>query len=154
MPTATVTQTIHKDTVQNIYDRIVSELPDNTVDLLDDLGEIYKESMDNDAPYLTGFLVSMHIVEQLGTYDRYIYSEADYFDSVVGGHTVWGPIFSDTQRKWWFWYLANVLGDSYEPKVGSGNKMEGNNYPMRAYYDAQGAKDARVQDFLSKIGSG
>jgi hypothetical protein len=147
---ATLTFTIGKDTVQGLYQKLVDELPDDTTLLLDDLSEIYKENMDIEAPYLTGYLISMHIVEMLGTYDRYIYSDASYFDDVVGGHAVYGPIFSDKQRRWWFWYLKNVLGGSYENKTDG--HQPGNDYPTRAYYNAQSAIDARIQEYLSNIG--
>ncbi|MCE7699764.1 MAG: hypothetical protein K8E24_013445 [Methanobacterium paludis] len=151
MPTATVTMTINKGSLQNCYDKIVTEMPDNTVLLLDDLGEICKEKMDIEAPSGTGNLISQHTVEDFGTYARYICSEVEYFDPLVGGHNVFGPIFSDLQRRWWFWYLKNELGGEYENKTDG--HYEGDNYPMRAYYDAQAEMDSRMQDYLTAIGS-
>ena len=149
---ATLTYNIGKQSLYDFYQKLISEIPDDTTLLLDDLGEIYKENMDIEAPFLTGYLISQHIVEMLGTYDRYIYSDAPYFDDVVAGHAVYGPIFSEKQRRWWFWYLHNVLGGSYENKTDG--HQPGNNYPTRAYYNAQPTVDARIQEYLSNIGSG
>ena len=149
----TLTFNVNKETVYDLYEKIISETPDDVVQMLDDVADIYKESMNIEAPMVTGNLMDLHVVESLGTYDRYIYSEAPYFDYVVDGHFLFGPVYSDKQRRWWFWYLANVLGGDYTPKVGSGNRLEGNNYPTRAYYDAQASVEIRLQEFLENIGS-
>ncbi|MBZ2167008.1 hypothetical protein [Methanobacterium spitsbergense] len=150
MPSASLTFKIGKDNVYNLYQKIIDGLPDDTILLLDDLAEIYKDNMDIEAPNLTGFLISMHVIEQLGTYDRYIYSEASYFDDVVSGHAVYGPIFSDLQRRWWFWYLQNVLGGEYENRTDG--RQPGNDYPTRAYHNAQSAIDYRLHEYITNIG--
>ena len=149
---ATLTFNIGKDSVLNLFERIVGELPDDTTQLLDDLGETYKEFMEFEAPAISFDLINNIIVEMLGTYDRYIYSTVSYFDDVVAGHDVYGPIFSDKQRAWWFWYLKNVLGGEYTNKT-DGHK-EGNNFPTRAYYDAQSTIDAQISRYLENIGRG
>lgn len=37
---------------------------------------------------------------------------------IVGGHRT---LTTERSRRWWFWYLQNVLGGSYTPKTGGGS---------------------------------
>jgi hypothetical protein len=127
-------------------------LPILAVLFMDDVGEILKESLQLFTPIGdTQQLHDLIVVESMGDLVRYIYSEADHFDPVVDGHMVYGPVFSDKQRRWWFWYLDAVLGGSYEPKVGSGNKLPANDYPSLAVEDADGSIELRAEEFLDQI---
>ena len=140
-------------TVSGELQDILDNLLGSANEFMDDIGAILQENMELVTPIGdTNDLYDKTTVEVEGL-QRSVYSKSDHFDPVVDGHMVYGPVFSDRQRKWWFWYLENFLGGDYDVKVGSGNKMEGNEYPTRAYYDAQSSVDMRLQEFLDNIGS-
>jgi len=131
---------------------LIGDVKDEGSNMMDDIGDIYKNAMQDVTPIGdTQQLWSLTLVESFGDMDRYISSEADYFDPVVDGHIVYGPIFSDLQRRWWFWYLNAVLGGDYDVKVGAGNKMEGNDYPSEAFDNADADVTARVNEFLDYL---
>lgn len=51
---------------------------------------------------------------------------------IVEGHHV---LTTDKARKWWFWYLHNKLGGSYERKTsGPSGYVPGDNYHERALH--------------------
>jgi hypothetical protein len=140
------------ETITDELEGLLGELMPQGILMMDDIGEIYKNAMQDVTPIgETQQLYAQTLVESFGDMDRYISSEADHFDPVVGGHIVYGPIFSDLQRRWWFWYLNSVLGGEYTPKVGSGNKLPGNDYPSEAFVNADADVEARVNEFLDYL---
>ena len=141
--------------VQDALASLVDDLPNNAFTFIDDVAEILKSAMMDITPIgETSQLHDLTTILYLGDLVRYIYSEAPYFDDVVDGHYVFGPVFSDKQRRWWFWYLRTELGGVYTPKVGSGNRMEGNDYPLVAIDNADPDIEQRASDFLDLITSG
>lgn len=141
-----------KDNVQGVYLNLVGEFPNDSVILVDDLAEIYRGYMADESPFVIGDMREGLVIENIGMYGRYVFSDVPYFDAVVAGHWVYGPIFTEKQLKWWFWYLRVMLGGEYVNKT-DGFK-EGNDFPSRAYEKAQPRIDDRIQQFLTNIGSG
>lgn len=145
-------ETSLNQTVTDEIDALIGDINDQGSVMMDDIADIYKNAMQDVTPIgETSQLYSLTLVESFGDMDRYISSEADYFDPVVDGHMVYGPVFSDLQRRWWFWYLYAVLGGEYDVKVGSGNKMTGNDYPSEAFDNADADVEARVNEFLDYL---
>jgi hypothetical protein len=150
----TLTVTKH-ETITPELEGLISDLIPQASIMMDDIGGIYKNAMQDVTPIgETNQLHDLTLVESFGELDRYISSEASYFDAVTDGHMVYGPVFSDLQRRWWFWYLNNVLGGEYEVKVGSGNKMAGNDYPSEAMDMADNDVESRVNEFLDFLVGG
>ena len=141
--------TFDKETIQAIYEALREDFPDKFSQLMEDLAEIYRLYMVDFSPWITSNMRQMMEKDDTGDYSWYVYSDVPYFDDVVGGHKVYGPIFSDKQRRWWFWYLKNVLGGSYTSKGG----YSGNDFPAQAYDAASGEIDAKIQEFLSSLGT-
>ena len=142
---------VGRDTILAAYQKIIDDFPGKTSDLVDELAELYRGYMVAEAPYIFGDMREGHVIESTGEFTRYVYSDVPYFDAVVNGHVVNGPIYSDKQRRWWFWYLRTVLGGDYSNKTDG--FQQGNNYPERAYNNAQSSIDNKMQEYLSKIGS-
>ena len=138
-------------TVSGELQDILDNLLGSANDFMDDIGAILQENMEIVTPIGdTNDLYDKTTVESEGL-QRSIYSKSDHFDPVVDGHMVYGPVFSDRQRRWWFWYLENFLGGDYDVKVGSGNKMEANDYPLEAVDLADGDIEMRASEFLDLI---
>lgn len=137
------------DPVRVIYEELVESLPKKTTVLVDDVAEVYRGAMVAGSPYRTGDMRKLHTIVETGQYSRYIFSDVLYFDSVVGGHKVNGPIYSDRQRRWWFWYLNEVLGGVYENKTNG--YLAGNNYPARAYASSASSIQEKEQQFLNSL---
>jgi hypothetical protein len=154
---AELTFKIGKEGIFTLYQKMVENIPQKTVSLVDEIASIYERYMTMEAPISDspgrGGLRDAHTIMDIGEYGRYIYSDVPYFDAVVTGHEVMGIDNSEQQRKWWFWYLKNVLGGDYTPIVGTGNKTEGNDYPTRAFYNAKSDVDTAINNYLNNIGS-
>lgn len=117
---------------------------------MDDVGNIYLDATQQVTPIgETGDLFHETIVESDGPLSKIIYSTSSHWDYVVGGHDVFGPIFSDLQRRWWFWYLNEVLGGWYENKTMG--YYEGVDYPLSAFENAEPEIENRLDDFLNQI---
>lgn len=117
---------------------------------LDIIAELYKEFMQAVTPIgETNQLHDLTNVFSDDTLSRWIGSEAPHFDWIVPGHNVHGPIFSDRQRRWWFWYLNNVLGGEYANKTDG--KTEPNDYPLIAFEMAEGDVNAQAEEFTDWI---
>ncbi len=117
---------------------------------MDDVGDIYLDAMQQVTPIgETGDLYYQTCVESEGALKRTIYSTSPHWDFVAGGHDVLGPIFSDLQRRWWFWYLYNVLGGWYERKTMG--YYEGVDYPLVAFENGEGGVNNRLDEFLDWI---
>lgn len=140
------------------FQELRSNLPDKAEDLMknasDGIGEIYRGAMVAEAPYLWGDLREGHEVEERGPLEIYVFSDVPHFEPVVNGHKITGPFNSAKQLAWWFWYLKNELGGEYEPKYGTGNKTEGDDYPARAMVIADPEVEARLQKFLDEVVEG
>lgn len=129
-----------------------SGFPEKAEDLMsasDGIGEIYRGAMVSEAPFKWGDLREGHTVEDVGSLEKYIYSDVPHFEPVVKGHKVAGINNSPRQRRWWFWYLKNELGGEYTPLTNG--KVEENDYPSRAMINAEGEVDARLQSFLDEV---
>lgn len=128
----------------------IEEILGKASDTMDDIGDIYKDYMQELTPIgETQDLYDATFVDSDGQLKRTIYSAMYYFDCVVGGHAVYGPIFSDLQRRWWFWYLYNVLGGVYENKTNGFQPP--NDYPQEAFDNAQMDVDVRLDEFVDWI---
>ena len=117
---------------------------------LDIIAELYKEFMQAVTPI--GETNQLHDLTDIfsdDTLSRWIISEAPHFDWIVPGHAVYGPIFSDKQRRWWFWYLNNVLGGEYTNNAMG--KTGPNDYPQIAFDMAEGDVNAEAEEFLNWI---
>lgn len=84
---------------------------------------------------------------------KQIINNVDYWVYVVYGHKLW---VSEKQRKWWFWYLREMLGGSYTRKwfsIKKSGDMEvfvmPNNYPDRAvdYF----IKSGKINQIVMKV---
>lgn len=129
---------------------ILSELDSYAESAMDDIGTIEQDAMQFIVPIgATGELGHNIIVEVDGKLSRSIYSLSDHWDAVVGGHNVFGPIFSDKQRRWWFWYLWNILGGEYVNKTDG--YLPGNDFPLIAMEMADSNVEARVNEFLDQV---
>lgn len=117
---------------------------------MDDIGDIFQDAMEFVVPIgETGELGHLITVDNEGNLTRVIYSMSDHWDAVVGGHAVLGPIFSDAQRKWWFWYLNNVLGGEYTNKTDG--YLPGNDFPLIAIAMGESDVDVRLDQFTDQI---
>ncbi|KYC53875.1 MAG: hypothetical protein AMQ22_00075 [Candidatus Methanofastidiosum methylothiophilum] len=110
-----------------------------------DVLDIYKFSMQDIAPERQGNTKRNITVERLSDSLGFVYSEVDWWDPLVGGHAVYGPIFSERQRRWWFWYLNTVLGGVYVNKT-EGYKG-GDDFPLEAFYNAEADVESRISEF-------
>lgn len=120
-------------------------------EMIDDVADIYFDALQDRTPIgETKKLYKLATIKIESFLARYIYSKATYFDWIVGGHKVYGPIFSEKQRRWWFWYLHNVLGGSYKRKTDG--KTEPNDYPLDAFTKSDSNVNARVNKYLDWIG--
>jgi len=138
------------DQVSPALQEILDTIDNYAESTMDDIGDIELDAMQFIVPIgETGELGHDLIVENEGGLSRSIYSLSDHWDAVVGGHNVFGPIFSDKQRKWWFWYLWNVLGGEYDNKTDG--YLPGNDFPLIAMEMADSNVEARVNEFLDQI---
>ena len=150
MTEATVTTLISKDELTGFMQSMMDRFMPETDSMLDDLGEIYVEEMQTANPIgETHELNDLTMVLSEDEFTRYIFSAAGHFVPVVEGHDVFGPIFSDKQRAWWFWYLNNVLGGVYDNKTDG--YLEGNPYPAEAFEMADGEVQDRMQVYMNNI---
>jgi len=138
---------IDKESLETEFQEKLNELPTKASNFMDEIAEIYLKEMQYLTPVQTGNLVLFTIIEEFGELGRSIYSTASYFDWIVGGHNVYGPIFSDLQRRWWFWYLNTILGGSYTNKT-SGYKG-GDDYPLEAFYNSESDVDNKLDEFAT-----
>lgn len=129
---------------------IIENFMDKTVQHLDNIADIYKSYLASEAPIgETHELSDLSMWEALGQLERFIFSASGHFDPLVKGHKVFGPIFSDLQRRWWFWYLLNELGGVYMNKTDG--QTEPNDYPQDAYDAAESDVDSELQDYLEDL---
>lgn len=141
-----------KDEASPFIQSKVDDFIPQAITMMDDIADIYKQGLEDNAPIgETGELGDLSTWDSIGTLERFIFSASDHFDPIVKGHTILGPYTSDKQLRWWFWYLWNELGGSYEPKYGTGNKTEANDYPAIAFEDADSAIDDRVDEFAGWV---
>lgn len=141
-----ITLTINKDELTNYSSGKLGELNSKAGSFLDEIAEIYKDSMVDEAPEVSGETKRQTIWEYIAEFIRSVYSTVPWWDALVGGHAVYGPIFSDKQRRWWFWYLNTVLGGSYVNKTNG--YYPGNDYPSIAFDNAEGSVDQKLEEFL------
>lgn len=107
--------------------------------------DIYKFSMQDVAPERQGNTKRNITVERLSDSFGFVYSDVDWWDPLVGGHAVYGPIFSERQIRWWFWYLNTVLDGVYINKT-EGYKG-GDDFPLEAFYNAEADVESRISEF-------
>ena len=91
-----------------------------------------------EAPVKEGGLVSSIEPNFQSDYQWIIGANIEYAADVHEGHVVAGPLNSDRQRKWWFATLKDEYGGEYTPKVGTGNKSDGNPFFDRALDTVEG----------------
>lgn len=143
-------QLIKQDKVTPELQAKIDEIFGKANETMDDIGDIYREAMEQVTPIgETQDLYNATTVDSEGPLTRVIYSAMYYFDYVVGGHAVYGPIFSDLQRRWWFWYLYNVLGGVYNNRTNGFQPP--NDYPAEAFDNAEPDVDRRLDEFLDWI---
>lgn len=141
------------DEATPFIEEMLSSLLPKTSDLLDDLTEIQVEEMQVETPIgETHELHDLTIGISQGELTRYIFSASGHFEPVVEGHVVHGPIFSDLQRRWWFWYLWNVLGGEYVNKTNGFQPP--NDYPSTSFSMAEDAINPRLEQFLDELTGG
>lgn len=110
-----------------------------------DVLDIYKFSMYDVAPERQGNTKRNITVERLSDSLGFVYSDVDWWDPLVGGHAVYGPVFSERQIRWWFWYLNTVLGGVYVNKT-EGYKG-GDDFPLEAFYNGEADVENRISEF-------
>jgi hypothetical protein len=130
---------------------ILSSLMGNAIDFMDEVGDLYVGAEQAFAPYWTGDVYNKTISEAEGPLTRNIYSTSDHFDPLVDGHVILGPMLTDKQRKWWFWFLNNVLGGDYTPKYGTGSKTPPNEYISDAFSAVDPDIDGKLDEFWDKV---
>lgn len=142
-------QLTKEDEVSPYVEGVIDYFQNNTSNLRDDIGDILVDEMQVVNPIgETQQLNDLTICLVLDEYTIYVFSAAAHFEPVVAGHVILGPMLTEKQRKWWFWYLHNVLGGEYTVKYGTGNKTPENDYPAEALVNADDPVEARLQQFL------
>lgn len=137
--------------IQDILDNILGK----TSNFLDDVSDIEVDYMQSENPIgETQQLNDLTMWEPKGELVRYIFSAAGHFEPIVEGHVILGPMLTERQRKWWFWYLFNVLGGDYDVKYGTGNKTPANDYPTRALVASDDEVDVRAEQYLDDLFGG
>lgn len=131
-------------------DDILNNILPKAVTMMDNVADTYKDYLETEAPVgETHELSDLSMWESLGPLERFIFSASGHFDPIVKGHKVYGPIFSDLQRRWWFWYLWNVLGGEYENTTNG--MTEPNDYPQVAFDGADSDIDGILDDYLQDL---
>ena len=133
MPEFGITFNIDKDTPQKFYANMIENIPGRTSNLVDDLANIYKNSMVSESPYDQGDMRRFMTVDVVSDYERYIYSDVSYFDFVVGGHLTRPAVLHPNKSKDQHWVPAN-------------------DFPQRAYENASGDIKNRLQEYISTLG--
>lgn len=140
------------DPVTPFIDELLGNILPHTSNFLDDVSDIEVEYMQSENPIgETQELNDLTMWISQGELVRYIFSASGHFDPVVGGHEIMGPLLTEKQRKWWFWYLNNVLGGDYDVKYGTGNKTPPNDYPAIALVNSDADVDARGDQYLTEL---
>lgn len=144
-----ILQISKNDEVSPYVEGVIDYFQSNSSGLMDDIGDIGVEEMQVVNPIgETQQLNDLTMWIPQGEFVRYIFSAAGHFEPVVAGHVILGPMLTEKQRKWWFWYLHNVLGGEYTVKYGTGNKTPGNDYPAEALINMDDPVEVRLQEFL------
>ncbi len=139
-----------KDEVTPDIKSKLKSLPQKSSDMIDDVSTIFLEALKPDTPVgKTKELFSKTTISIESFLARYVYSEADHWKWLIPGHKVYGPIFSKKQRRWWFWYLHNVLGGNYKRKTNG--KTKENDYPLKSFNRSQPSVENRVNKFLEDL---
>ncbi len=140
------------DEVTPYIEEIISNILPQTSQTLDDISDIEVEYMQSENPIgETQQLNDLTMWEARGELVRYIFSAAGHFEPIVNGHVILGPFLTDLQRRWWFWYLNEVLGGDYDVKYGTGNNTPPNDYPSRALEYSDADVDARLDQYLNDL---
>lgn len=98
----------------------ISEIPQRTVDLVDDISDIGDAYLRDEAPVLWGELQNSHVVEVVGPYRRLLYPTAPHAPNVILGsppHYIGSPV------------LIKDVGWRY---IGMHPGNAPNDYPKRA----------------------
>ncbi|BDZ68596.1 hypothetical protein [Methanobacterium ferruginis] len=140
------------DEVTPYVENVIGNLTGHTSRALDDISDIEVEYMQSENPIgETHELNDMAMWEATGDLKRYIFSGSGHFDPIVDGHVILGPLLTERQRKWWFWYLNAVLGGSYDVKYGTGSSTPPNDYPARALDASDADVDIRLDQYLNDL---
>lgn len=113
-----------------IFEELEAIIPKAINLAMKEFGIILLTEIKKEAPVgETGFLRAghdMNIQDNIGE----ILCNVFYWRHVVYGHRV---LTTDKSRKWWFWYLKNILGGSYQRKTdGPVGYVPPNDYILRA----------------------
>lgn len=134
---------------------IAQSLPNEANILIDDIGNIYRNSMRDESPHVTGQLKANHLVEYLSKYAVLIYSDIPYFVYVVGGtkpHVIkakkakaLGPISMSASylgvSKSGYGFFRQVQHPGTKP----------NDYPSRAFKSSESKISMRINRFYSEV---
>jgi len=144
--------TTKDDQVTPYLEEILGNILPQTSNLLDDISDIEVEYMQSENPIgETQQLNDLTMWEAFSALVRYIFSAAGHFEPIVNGHAILGPFLTEKQRKWWFWYLNEVLGGDYDVKYGTGNSTPPNDYPSTSLVASDADVDSRCEQFLDEF---
>lgn len=140
------------DQITPYIEGVRSDLPGKSTTFMDNMGDLLVEELQVESPI--GETQELHDLAMWlpqGDLVRYIFSASGHFDPVVEGHEIMGVFLTEKQTRWWFWYLNNVLGGSYDVKYGTGNKTPENDYPARALANADSDIEMELDQFYYDV---
>jgi len=117
--------------------------------MLERMEKMYYDAILKEVPIDTWNLYFSHET-RWEEYGFEIEPTADYAKYVIGGHAT---MVSEAQRRWWFWYLNNILGGEYERKTeGPPGQVPPNDYIGRAIESSEGEFLNIFEDFMAWLG--
>lgn len=148
--------TINKNDMLTPYlENVKTSLPVESSNFMDTMGDLLVDYLQTETPIgETHELHDLTMWLAQGELTRYIFSASGHFDPVVDGHEIMGVFNTPKQTRWWFWYLNNVLGGSYDAKYGTGNKTPANDYPAVALINADSDIESGMDKFYDDVFGG
>lgn len=137
-----------KVAMRNSY-RKEPEIISNFRSMLEELEALYYENIGLEVPVNEGDLwASTTTVWEAWGFE--ISPTADHAKYVIKGHE---SLATEAQRRWWFWYLNEVLGGDYERKTdGPPGYVPPNDYMQRAIDRSEGEFANIFESFMSWLG--